>query len=56
MVEGANVRPCNFDKQGNKNQCFNCVHNKRMHYMRVYCGELDVNVEYDDICDRFKLQ
>ena len=49
------INQCDFEKQGNKNQCLNCSKSKSGAYMSMSCTEWKCDVEYDDICDKHDL-
>ena len=52
------IRPCDFEKQGNKNQCLNCIFSKETEdnvYMGRDCIQWCVIVEYDDFCSKHQL-
>ena len=49
------IKPCDFEKQGNVNQCLNCKHSREsQNYMCVDCTVWCVDVAYDEICYKHK--
>ena len=51
------IKPCDFDKQGNDNQCQNCKHSKPTEdniYMGRDCSMWCVVVMYDEVCGKHR--
>lgn len=46
------IVPCDFDKQGNNNQCLNCANGRdSVAYMAIDCSVWCVDVMYDEVCN-----
>ena len=51
------IKPCDFEKQGNKNQCLNCANGKSSStYMAIDCSVWCVDVAYDEMCHRHEIK